>query len=304
MKRISFLIVVFAITLTSNSQVYDDLSRLKSQVERLSAEVVSLKTQEKKNANSITALSKTIDDQQVLIDSLRSISTSNQEKIEATANILGKDIDSTRLSITENVSTLESSINAKSLLSGIIGVIALILATAFFLHQRNKYSKNINAINSFDERINKIKEEQKTLEDEMASSSSKLLDAIEKQISIMSSKKETKQPAEPDHSLAIAVANEIARIQQNLNHMDENVRGVSQLKNRAKAIITTLNSKQYEIPELLGKSYHEGDNMIATMEFNEELDEGTNRIKRVIKPQVSYAGKVIQQAEVVVEYNE
>lgn len=86
--------------------------------------------------------------------------------------------------------------------------------------------------------------------------------------------------------------------------MDPTVKGVSQLKNRAKAIWTTLNSKQYEIPDLIGKVYHEGDNIIATMELNEDLEEGTNRIKRVIKPQVSYNGKLIQTAEIVVEYNE
>ena len=86
--------------------------------------------------------------------------------------------------------------------------------------------------------------------------------------------------------------------------MDEKVKGVSQLKNRAKAILTTLNSKQYDIPDLLGREYHEGDNVIATMELNDNMEIGKNRIKRVIKPQVSYNGRLIQAAEVVVEYNE
>ncbi len=44
--------------------------------------------------------------------------------------------------------------------------------------------------------------------------------------------------------------------------------------------------------------------MIGTMELNDGLKPGTNRIKRVIKPQVSYQGKMIQAAEVVIEYNE
>lgn len=68
--------------------------------------------------------------------------------------------------------------------------------------------------------------------------------------------------------------------------------------------MTTLNSKQYDIPDLLGKVYNEGDNIIATMELNEDMKEGTNRIKRVIRPQVSYKGKLIQAAEVFVEFNE
>lgn len=91
---------------------------------------------------------------------------------------------------------------------------------------------------------------------------------------------------------------------QVLENMDNSVKGVSSLRNRLKAIFMSLASNQYEIPDLLGKSYHAGDNMIGTMELNEKIEPGTNRIKRVIKPQVSYQGKMIQAAEVVIEYNE
>lgn len=93
-------------------------------------------------------------------------------------------------------------------------------------------------------------------------------------------------------------------MQSVVDNMDDAVKGVSAIRNRLKAIFTTLSSYQYEIPSLLGKSYHAGDNMIGTMELNEELEPGTNRIKRVIKPQVSFQGKMIQAAEVVIEYNE
>jgi hypothetical protein len=86
--------------------------------------------------------------------------------------------------------------------------------------------------------------------------------------------------------------------------MDDSVKGVSQLRNRLKSIFATLNSHQYDVPDLVGRTYHEGDNMIGTLELNTDLPAGTNRIKRVIKPQVSYQGKLIQAAEVVIEYNE
>lgn len=107
-----------------------------------------------------------------------------------------------------------------------------------------------------------------------------------------------------DHSILLAIINDIVRMQQNLEYMDDSIKGVSQLKNRVKSIFSTLSSNQYEIPDLIGRSYHEGDNMIATFELNEELETGTNRIKRVIKPQVSFYGKLIQAAEVVIEYND
>ena len=104
--------------------------------------------------------------------------------------------------------------------------------------------------------------------------------------------------------MILDIINDLVRMRQNLDFMDDSVKGVSQLKNRIKSIYATLNSNQYDIPDLVGHSYHEGDNMIGTMELNTELPPATNRIKRVIKPQVSYQGKLIQAAEVIIEYNE
>lgn len=107
-----------------------------------------------------------------------------------------------------------------------------------------------------------------------------------------------------NHSLILSLINDIVRIQHNIDNMDTSVKGVSQLRNRIKSMLTSLRSHGYEIAELLGCPWHEGDNMIGTMELNEEMEPGTNRIKRVIKPQVSFQGKMIQAAEVVIEYNE
>ena len=104
--------------------------------------------------------------------------------------------------------------------------------------------------------------------------------------------------------MILDIINDLVRMRQNLDFMDDSVKGVSQLKNRIKSIYATLNSNQYDIPDLVGHSYHEGDNMIGTLELNPELPTGTNRVKRVIKPQVSYQGKLIQAAEVIIEYNE
>ena len=69
-------------------------------------------------------------------------------------------------------------------------------------------------------------------------------------------------------------------------------------------MLATLRSHVYEVAELLGRSWHEGDNIVGTLELNEEMEPGTNRIKRVIRPQISFQGKMIQAAEVVIEYNE
>lgn len=112
------------------------------------------------------------------------------------------------------------------------------------------------------------------------------------------------QANEEAHTIVLSIINDLVRMQQNIDCMDEKAKGVPQLRNRIKSIFTTLQSHQYEVADLRGRSYHEGDNLLATFELNETIPVGTNRIKRVIKPQVSYQGKLIQVAEVVVEFHE
>lgn len=299
-----FLLLAMLFASSMTAQEVDEVNSLHALVDSLSSELTTVKAKEQKNCRDIALALQEIKTQSMVIDSLRVVISSNGERIENTASSLKTDIDNTRTSLAENAKHLLSDINAKSFIAGIIGLIAIIFVSLFFLYHKKISRKGDEAIKGFDERLSVIKREQEQLEDGMTNSHSKLLSVIENQLSLLASKTDSNQSEEPDHSLAIAVANEMARIQQNLNHMDSSVKGVSQLKNRAKAIMTTLNSKQYDIPELLGRTYHEEENMIVTMEYNEDLQEGNNRIKRVIKPQVSYAGKIIQHAEVVVEYNE
>lgn len=110
---------------------------------------------------------------------------------------------------------------------------------------------------------------------------------------------------EHNHSLVLSVINDLVRMRQNLDNMDEAMNGVSQLKSRLHSIFTTLKSRQYEVPDLLGKAYHEGDNIIVSAwEKNPKMEPGSNRIKRVIRPQISLCGKMVQAATVVIEYNE
>lgn len=281
-----------------------DINEMNSLINKLSSEVKTIRSEAEDNKRKVVFLSQKIDAQNVIIDSLSSISSSNTKRIEDAVDIMGKDMGNTKRMLSDNIEAMNSDINNKTLWAGIVGFLALMSSLFIFLHHKKQSNSHNKSLLSFEERIKAFKEEQASIEERLANYDSKLVDAIEKQMALSINHSKDNNSEELDHSLVITIANEMARIQQNLNHMDEHVRGVSQLKNRVKAIMTTLNSKQYEITDLLGKSYHEGDNMIATMEYNENLEVGTNRIKRVIKPQVSYAGKIIQQAEVVVEYNE
>ncbi len=301
MKK-SLLIIQLVLFAGLNSFAQDDSKQieLEKQVRLLKTEISTLKQNQQSSNGKISDLSNTISAQSRNIDSLCKDISKVNEQIKQTSSDMKKDISDTNDNINYKEKAMMSAINTKSVYAGLIGLLALVLSVVIFIRYRRRVNQSTLDLNNIDSQITSLKNEQHRLEENIIASNDKLISAIEKQ-AVVKTEDEIK---DQDHSLALAVANELTRIQQNLNFMDPTVKGVSQLKNRAKAIMTTLNSKQYDIPDLLGKVYNEGDNIIATMELNEDMKEGTNRIKRVIKPQVSYKGKLIQAAEVFVEFNE
>lgn len=299
----SLLIIQLVLFAGLNSFAQDDSKQieLEKQVRLLKTEISTLKQNQQSRNGKISDLSNTISAQSRSIDSLRKDISKVNEQMKQTSSDMKKDISDTNDNINYKEKAMMSAINTKSVYAGLIGLLALVLSVVIFIIYRRRVNQSTLDLNNIDSQITSLKNEQHRLEENIIASNDKLISAIEKQAVVVKTEDEIK---DQDHSLALAVANELTRIQQNLNFMDPTVKGVSQLKNRAKAIMTTLNSKQYDIPDLLGKVYNEGDNIIATMELNEDMKEGTNRIKRVIRPQVSYKGKLIQAAEVFVEFNE
>ena len=302
MKK-SLLIIQLVLFAGLNSFAQDDSKQieLEKQVRLLKTEISTLKQNQQSSNGKISDLSNTVSAQSRSIDSLRKDISKVNEQMKQTSSDMKKDISDTNDNINYKEKAMMSAINTKSVYAGLIGLLALVLSVVIFIIYRRRVNQSTLDLNNIDSQITSLKNEQHRLEENIIASNDKLISAIEKQAVVVKTEAEIK---DQDHSLALAVANELTRIQQNLNFMDPTVKGVSQLKNRAKAIMTTLNSKQYDIPDLLGKVYNEGDNIIATKELNEDMKEGTNRIKRVIRPQVSYKGKLIQAAEVFVEFNE
>lgn len=302
MKK-SLLIIQLVLFAGLNSFAQDDSKQieLEKQVRLLKTEISTLKQNQQSSNGKISDLSNTVSAQSRSIDFLRKDISKVNEQMKQTSSDMKKDISDTNDNINYKEKAMMSAINTKSVYAGLIGLLALVLSVVIFIIYRRRVNQSTLDLNNIDSQITSLKNEQHRLEENIIASNDKLISAIEKQAVVVKTEAEIK---DQDHSLALAVANELTRIQQNLNFMDPTVKGVSQLKNRAKAIMTTLNSKQYDIPDLLGKVYNEGDNIIATMELNEDMKEGTNRIKRVIRPQVSYKGKLIQVAEVFVEFNE
>lgn len=146
----------------------------------------------------------------------------------------------------------------------------------------------------------KIHEAQKALQEEGIKLDAELVDLLDKQFVALQA---TSQKAEPNHSLALKIADEIVRIETNLSRMDASVKGYKQLSASVRRIKDNFLANGYELVDMLGKPYKEGMKCIANFIPNEELEEGAKIITGITKPQVNYNGVMIQAAEIIVSIN-
>ena len=149
-----------------------------------------------------------------------------------------------------------------------------------------------------------IRNTKKSLEEESLKLDAQLLDIINSQLKIQETEPAKTKSGEKDHSLVLKVADEVTRILMNLEVMDKEIKGYKQLKKYSESILDNLKAYGYEIPQLIGMNYNSGMNMVATLEFEESIETGKQIIKRIIKPQVNFEGKMIQAAKVTVAFNE
>lgn len=282
MKRFIITILI-GISITANANDSLKIIHLQREVSNLKVAVSQLRQE---NGELQKEMQSFCLEQKVGADSL-----SKKQELQADGlNALSDKISS---DLTETNTKIDVSANVAA--CGIF--IAFVLLVIIYLMLRNKIYRGSSSIDKIKVAQESLETAQKSLQEESVKLDGKLVELLDKQL---------KQNTEPkqDHSFVLDIANEIARIEQNLAFMDTKVKGVSNLKNRAAAINDRLKSKGYEIPKLVGEKYIDGNNMKPTMELDEDLPAGTQIIRRVLKPMVIYNGEMIQAAEVVVAYNE
>jgi predicted nucleic acid-binding Zn-ribbon protein len=105
---------------------------------------------------------------------------------------------------------------------------------------------------------------------------------------------------EIDHGLPLSVADEINRMRVRLSKMEkENVK-VKPLQKALERMEEKLESMGYVMVDLIGKPYIESMSAKPTLIPTESLSSGDKIITRVITPQVSFNGKLIQVPEIEV----
>lgn len=296
MKKIILIVALFGtaslFAQTQNENpLINDITEIQKNIDKLNIKV-------KKQSFLIESLSKEVQKLEIAKDSLSSLTGINRSNIASIAEDLGTKIQTTETNAKEGISKLDKDVE-KNRLYWIIGtLLTLLLGGIVYWLLGKRIASSQTDVET------QIRNTKKSLEEESLKLDAQLLDIINSQLKIKETEPGKLENGEKDHSLVLKVADEVTRILMNLEVMDKEIKGYKQLKKYSESILDNLKAYGYEIPQLIGMNYNSGMNMVATLEFDETIESGKQVIKRIIKPQVNFEGKMIQAAKVTVAFNE
>ncbi|MBR6190201.1 MAG: hypothetical protein IKQ59_14820 [Prevotella sp.] len=267
---------------------------------RLQQEVGFLKSKVSHLRQEDSRLRNLYQTQSLELDSIKNIQRQQAEDMSELANKMGADLTKANKKIDDNVDTLSDSINSRTWFS-VFGIfLAFCLLGVVYVLLKKKINSGYSSIDRIRAAQESLETAQKAILEESVKLDNKLVELLDKQVA---TQPEGSGNDQPDHSLALKVADEIVRIETNLSRMDESVKGYKQLKKAVERIRTNFLANGYEIVEMLGKPYNEGMKVVANFVSDDTLAEGEQKITGIIKPQINYKGKMIQSAQITVSQN-
>jgi hypothetical protein len=290
-KQITFAIILFSSLSAFAQATQEDL-------ENLTQKVSSIQTENSKLKSEIGTLNTKLSVANKSIDSLRTKTQDNSNAITQTANQLVIEIKETGDKNEGKITEVSKSLSKNSLY-GIIGVLLAILLSGllYWLLSRRQQTDKTDIIDQLSKTKSSIEE---SLVKEFGKQT-ELMDSHLRLIEQQNTAFKSAPYVEPDHSLALKVADEITLIERNISLMDAGTKGLKQLSRSVEKIKDNLSANGYEIPLLLGKPFNQGMKIVPVSTIpDESLEAGLEIITKVIKPQVNYNDKMIQAAQIEV----
>jgi len=288
------------LTLSINSEIDQ---KLLEYIESQRNIIADLENKLKLNKNNTNRNSSSITSAVNNIDSLIKESLGLKKEIGLNSDELSlanKQMNTIANEANSKMSSLDDKFTSKSFLSFLLLAFSFVVAVILFFLLRKKLSDNTT---KFDDQLETTR---KSIHEEHMKLDQKLIEMFESQLKLQKQEREIdKSPNKnEDHTLALKVADEIIRMQKNIDNMPEETKGLKQLSKAIQRIQDSFKVNGYEIVEMLGKTYKEGMKAAASILPDENLKKGEQIISRIIKPQVNYNGKMIQSAEIEVSIGE
>jgi uncharacterized membrane-anchored protein YhcB (DUF1043 family) len=212
------------------------------------------------------------------------------------ADKLGLQIVDAKTDATQQIQNVRDKVNTNTLywVIAVLTIALLSIALFIWLFKRQKMSSA--------DIVAQLEKTKSSVEEQLVKEFSKQAEVMETLVKVLrATTLQTNASAEPDHSLALKLADEITLMERNLSLMDTGTKGLRQLNRSIGKLKDNLAANGYEIPELLGKSYNEGLKAIITNTIQDKnLEKGVELITKIIKPQVNFNDKMIQAAQIEV----
>lgn len=305
MKKL-LLLTLMMFSFFSFSQRKSEINIQRQEIEKLKINQQSQKAKIEKNSDQISL-------QKKAIDSLESVLLAEQQSNRKLSEELNAKIQTTDNSAKEGIAKIDKNVSS-SRTYWIIGLLATALL-GYLLY--SLLGKKINSSSSTWEQKLKsdrnaleiqIQNTKKSLEEEAVKLDTKLIELLESQSKLKNVTDDAAPlltaASELDHSFALKVADEIVRIQKNIQQMDASTKGLKQLSASVKRIQENFISQGYEVVDMLGNEYNDGMKVIANFVSTDDLPTGKQVITRIIKPQVNFQNEMIQAAQIEVSVGE
>ena len=227
------------------------------------------------------------------IDSINFNVTNNSTKL-ANNNENIHSIISTLNDQDVNIQTTSGKVekNNHYILLILVLAILLLMACLFIYIQSSKNKTNILNTNEKVEKIQKLDKDLKNI--------------LEKHTKILKVSNETNSKDETLKFLKIVV-DEIMTMENNIYQMTEDEKNSRGLKRIIRAIRNLRNNYKtmgYDIPQLLGTEWKEGDVIEIVSELpDENIEKGKRIITRIVTPRIDFKGEMIQRAKVELKSN-
>jgi len=294
MKILIIAILLFSSFVVSAQNITKD--ELTKEIKPLNEKLSSLQIENAKLKKEVGTLSSKLSRTTTKHDSLQKQTEANSSIINRTIEELGSKISTAETNSNLKISEFDQSLSNKSLY-GIIGVLLAILFSAFIYWLLSR-----RQITDKSDLINQLSSTKSFIEESLVKEFGKQTELMETHLHLMEQQKSNIRETsnvEPNHSLALKLASEINLIERNVKLMDNKTKGLKQLVASIGKLRDNLAANGYDMPELLGKQFHQGMKVIVASSISDDnLEKDSEIITKILIPQVNFNDKMIQTAQI------
>lgn len=239
------------------------------------------------------------------IETKQSSANNEINKVNQSVTSLSQNTQSTTQQISEQLSNRTIAIGL-----GLLALLGLLAASFWALRKRQTLSSQ-GLSNQLQTALNNVKQSEENIVKSDTALADKLLEVVERLkentqvLNFANSQEPVQSPQstvnnEPDHGLALKLADEIYRMRKRIEALPQDTKGLKSLSKSLERLEEELNEQGYELVDYIGSDYTENMSVKARFVPSDDLEDGQSIISKVVSPQVNYHDKMIRMADVEV----